>query len=84
MGVHGRSWVFMGVSMVEADGSGIGPRKEVEKLGVEVKVDLPGVGQHLVPSLSLIHDLLLHGFSSHGSPMRGHPSHLPTPPIIHL
>lgn len=39
---------FLGLDGVVVDGSGIGPREGVEKLGVEVKVDLPGVGQHLV------------------------------------
>jgi hypothetical protein len=41
-------WIFRMELEVCANGSGIGATEEVEKLGIETKVDLPGVGKHLV------------------------------------
>ena len=45
--------------LMSADGSGVGAKEEMDKLGIETKVDLPGVGKHLVsfPSIALKYKL---------------------------
>jgi choline dehydrogenase len=54
-----------GSRLTDADGSGVGAKEEMDKLGIETKVDLPGVGKHLVssPSIALIYKLLSSPYS---------------------